>query len=258
MQQLQQLQQQQQIQQLQQQNQQLQQQNQQLQQQKQQLQQIQQQQMQQLQQNQQQQLQKLQQLQQQQFMKHQQFLQQQFMIQQSINAISSTSKLTPSKSPQLKQVGSNQNLNLQSKLQANKNVSSMPNITNTLKKPVNETNISTNVNSVAIESTSTKGVNTKESSANNIPNISIELRKIFVPEELPKKFLEIAKENTENNIETCGVLCGILKNDAYQLTTVIIPKQTASSDTCIALDEIEVLNFQQKHNLLTLGWIHTQ
>ncbi|OUM61647.1 hypothetical protein PIROE2DRAFT_26521, partial [Piromyces sp. E2] len=83
------------------------------------------------------------------------------------------------------------------------------------------------------------------------------LRKIHVPEELPEKFLEVAKVNTEQNIETCGVLCGLLKNDELFITTVIIPKQTASSDTCSALDEIEVLNLQQKYELLTLGWIHT-
>ncbi|ORX52956.1 Mov34-domain-containing protein [Piromyces finnis] len=87
--------------------------------------------------------------------------------------------------------------------------------------------------------------------------INPNLRKIYIPEELPDKFMEVAKSNTENNIETCGILCGVLKKDEFFVTTVILPKQTGSSDTCNTLDEVEVLNIQEKYELLTLGWIHT-
>ncbi|ORX86989.1 Mov34-domain-containing protein [Anaeromyces robustus] len=97
----------------------------------------------------------------------------------------------------------------------------------------------------------------KNSSTSYSINSNIELRNIYVPEELPNKFLEVAKINTDQNLETCGILCGICKEDKLYINTIIIPKQTASSDTCNTIDEIEVLNFQQKNNLLTLGWIHT-
>ncbi|KAL6591170.1 Mov34-domain-containing protein [Neocallimastix californiae] len=122
-------------------------------------------------------------------------------------------------------------------------------------KPQLQNNLSNNGPTTNNNSNNSVNVN-NTNEAGNISSTS-HLRKIFVPTHLTEKFLEVAKENTEQNLETCGILCGKLENDQLFISTIIIPKQTASSDTCNTLNEIEVLNYQQKHNLLTLGWIHT-
>ncbi|KAG0173980.1 hypothetical protein DFQ30_006459 [Apophysomyces sp. BC1015] len=86
------------------------------------------------------------------------------------------------------------------------------------------------------------------------------LRIINVPKSLQKVFLEIARTNTQKNIETCGILAGKLKlqrNNILTVTTLIIPKQTGTSDTCTTENEEELFEFQDKYDLLTFGWIHT-
>ncbi|KAI1318611.1 hypothetical protein EDD11_006112 [Mortierella claussenii] len=40
------------------------------------------------------------------------------------------------------------------------------------------------------------------------------------------------------------------------VTTLIIPKQTATSDTCSTTNEDELFEFQSERDLMTLGWIH--
>ncbi|KAG0193825.1 hypothetical protein DFQ28_002977 [Apophysomyces sp. BC1034] len=85
------------------------------------------------------------------------------------------------------------------------------------------------------------------------------LRIINVPKSLQKVFLEIARTNTQKNIETCGILAGKLKlqrNNILTVTTLIIPKQTGTSDTCTTENEEELFEFQDKYDLLTFGWIH--
>lgn len=70
-------------------------------------------------------------------------------------------------------------------------------------------------------------------------------------------FLKVARQNTNNNIETCGVLAGSLKNAIFYVTVLIIPKQEATSDSCQTLNEEEIFEFQDKRGLFQLGWIHT-
>ncbi|KAF9920038.1 hypothetical protein FBU30_010231 [Linnemannia zychae] len=41
------------------------------------------------------------------------------------------------------------------------------------------------------------------------------------------------------------------------VTTLIIPKQTATSDTCSTTNEDELFEYQSERDLMTLGWIHT-
>lgn len=41
------------------------------------------------------------------------------------------------------------------------------------------------------------------------------------------------------------------------ITTLLIPKQTGTSDTCETTHPAEELSFQQAHQVVTLGWIHT-
>lgn len=83
------------------------------------------------------------------------------------------------------------------------------------------------------------------------------LRSITIPAEIITKFLRLAAENTKKNLEFCGVLTGILAHDAFTLTTLVIPKQTSTSDTVSMEGEEEVHAVQESRNLLTLGWIHT-
>ncbi|CAN8302891.1 unnamed protein product [Cochlearia groenlandica] len=70
-------------------------------------------------------------------------------------------------------------------------------------------------------------------------------------------FLRLAKSNTKNNLETCGILAGSLKNRKFYITALIIPKQESTSDSCQATNEEEIFEVQDKQSLFPLGWIHT-
>jgi len=96
-------------------------------------------------------------------------------------------------------------------------------------------------------------------SAGKVKTVSFKLRNVVFYGEMLNKFMEMAHRNTAKNIETCGFLCGTLNahENKFIITTLIIPKQTGSSDTCQALDEESIFAFQDSQNLLTLGWIHT-
>ncbi|KAF2077025.1 hypothetical protein CYY_001657 [Polysphondylium violaceum] len=83
------------------------------------------------------------------------------------------------------------------------------------------------------------------------------LRKIIVNDGLFDEFMKLAHQNTRNQIETCGILSGTLSNDVFKVTTLIIPKQEGTSDTCNTIEEHEIFEYQLEHDLLTLGWIHT-
>lgn len=83
------------------------------------------------------------------------------------------------------------------------------------------------------------------------------LRDIVVPAKLMSKFLILAIRNTENNKETCGILAGVLQHDQLFITHLLIPKQSGTSDSCSTENEEEIFSFQDEHDLITLGWIHT-
>ncbi|KAH8552672.1 hypothetical protein BGW37DRAFT_292445 [Umbelopsis sp. PMI_123] len=83
------------------------------------------------------------------------------------------------------------------------------------------------------------------------------LRRVNTPSKIMERFLEIASKNTKRNLETCGILCGRLKSNELTVTTLLIPKQTSTSDTCTTENEEDVFEYQDQHDLLTLGWIHT-
>ncbi|KAG6759759.1 hypothetical protein POTOM_036248 [Populus tomentosa] len=80
---------------------------------------------------------------------------------------------------------------------------------------------------------------------------------LHVPVNLMQDFLRLARANTEKNLETCGVLAGSLKNRVFHITTLIIPKQESTSDSCQTLNEEEIFEVQDKLSLFPLGWIHT-
>ncbi|KAL7306744.1 hypothetical protein TKK_0001113 [Trichogramma kaykai] len=83
------------------------------------------------------------------------------------------------------------------------------------------------------------------------------LRDIIVPEKLMQNFLRLAQSNTSQNIETCGILAGKLERNRLVITHFLIPKQTGSPDSCTTHNEEDIFDFQDQHNLITVGWIHT-
>uniref|UniRef100_A0A182SZV0 MPN domain-containing protein n=1 Tax=Anopheles maculatus TaxID=74869 RepID=A0A182SZV0_9DIPT len=82
-------------------------------------------------------------------------------------------------------------------------------------------------------------------------------RSIIVPTDTMAKFLELAAANTAANLETCAILAGSLVQTRFTITHVIFPKQSGTSDSCNTMNEEEIAVVQDRHNLITLGWIHT-
>ncbi|CAO2832148.1 unnamed protein product [Amaranthus hypochondriacus] len=80
---------------------------------------------------------------------------------------------------------------------------------------------------------------------------------LHIPVRMMEDFLRLAQQNTTKNLETCGVLAGSLKNRVFHITTLIIPKQESTSDSCQTLNEEEIFDVQDKASLFPLGWIHT-
>ncbi|KAF0682631.1 Aste57867_25268 [Aphanomyces stellatus] len=87
-----------------------------------------------------------------------------------------------------------------------------------------------------------------------------EVRALSVPSSLVAEFTRIAEPNTLKppyGVETCGILAGTLKDQKLSITTLIIPKQQGSADTCTMTNEEDLFEFCIARDLLTLGWIHT-
>ncbi|XP_022741644.1 AMSH-like ubiquitin thioesterase 3 isoform X2 [Durio zibethinus] len=93
-------------------------------------------------------------------------------------------------------------------------------------------------------------------SQDGMPN-SNSYQHLHVSVRMMEDFLRLARANTEKNLETCGVLAGSLKNRVFHITTLIIPKQESTSDSCSTLNEEEIFEVQDKLSLFPLGWIHT-
>lgn len=85
------------------------------------------------------------------------------------------------------------------------------------------------------------------------------LRKIEMDGDMFDRFMYMANKNTVRGIETCGILAGsfLPHKKIFRVTHLIIPKQTGTTDTCATTNEDEIFEYQIKHDLLTLGWIHT-
>lgn len=76
-----------------------------------------------------------------------------------------------------------------------------------------------------------------------------------LPHECLNRFLSIAKINTAKNRETCGLLLGKDKGSKFIVTTLLIPKQHSTSDTCTMDEEELVMQFTEERHLITLGWV---
>ncbi|SPP80096.1 STAM-binding protein-like A [Drosophila guanche] len=83
------------------------------------------------------------------------------------------------------------------------------------------------------------------------------LRIVHVPGDTMEVFLQLAKANTSNNIETCGVLAGHLAQNQLYITHIITPQQQGTPDSCNTMHEEQIFDVQDQMQLITLGWIHT-
>ncbi|KAJ6441254.1 endosome-associated ubiquitin isopeptidase (AmsH) [Purpureocillium lavendulum] len=83
------------------------------------------------------------------------------------------------------------------------------------------------------------------------------IRPIFVPNQLRRRFLEIAADNTRAGLEMCGILCGTPVNNALFVRCLLIPDQKCTSDTCETENEGTMFDYCASEDLLVLGWIHT-
>lgn len=82
-----------------------------------------------------------------------------------------------------------------------------------------------------------------------------DLKTVRLPRECLPKFVSIARVNTLQNKETCGLLLGKDKGTKYVVSTLLIPKQHSTSDTCTMDEEELVLQFTEERQLITLGWV---
>ena len=83
------------------------------------------------------------------------------------------------------------------------------------------------------------------------------LRHVVIPSGLIPEFVKRAEPNTRKGIETCGLLMARLTRNVFTITHLLIPKQTGTVDTCATTHEEEQFAFQDAHDLLVVGWIHT-
>ncbi|XP_067673426.1 STAM-binding protein-like A [Haliotis asinina] len=83
------------------------------------------------------------------------------------------------------------------------------------------------------------------------------LREVTVPTDLMRKFIEKAQTNTDKKTETLGILFGSLAQNQFHVTHLFIPQQHGTPDSCDMENEIDLIDYQDKYNLINLGWIHT-
>ena len=82
-----------------------------------------------------------------------------------------------------------------------------------------------------------------------------DLKTVYLPRESLPRFLNVAAVNTARNRETCGLLLGKDRKSRFVVTTLLIPKQHSTSDTCTMDHEELVMSFTEDRNLITLGWV---
>ncbi|XP_027360920.1 AMSH-like ubiquitin thioesterase 2 isoform X2 [Abrus precatorius] len=95
------------------------------------------------------------------------------------------------------------------------------------------------------------------SKSDNEPSSSKTIRDVHISMRLMEDFLDLAKENTEKELETCGILGACLEKGTLYMTTLIIPKQESASNSCQATNEEEVFKILNERSLYPVGWIHT-
>ncbi|ONI30471.1 hypothetical protein PRUPE_1G253200 [Prunus persica] len=88
-----------------------------------------------------------------------------------------------------------------------------------------------------------------QSQSSNQSTSSTVLRDVHISANLMEDFLGLAKDNTEKDLETCGTLGAFLKNGTFYVTTLIIPKQECTSNSCQATNDEEVFSIQNEQSL---------
>lgn len=83
------------------------------------------------------------------------------------------------------------------------------------------------------------------------------LRCLFLPQRLRETFLQYAYQNTANNLETCGILCGTIVKNGIFINHLVIPDQESTSDTCDMINEGSLFEYVDSKELMVFGWIHT-
>jgi len=87
-----------------------------------------------------------------------------------------------------------------------------------------------------------------------------DLRRTVVPLSLISQFLKLSSQNTDNGIETCGILGAIYEASSGLLivSVLVIPKQRGDSDKTEMINEEELIQFfGGKAGVIQAGWIHT-
>ncbi|CAF0876781.1 unnamed protein product, partial [Didymodactylos carnosus] len=97
---------------------------------------------------------------------------------------------------------------------------------------------------------------TKPNFSANYSNLT-SCRRVMIPSDITKIFLDVAQRNTIRSIETCGILAGSKKDDRYVITHIVVPKQNGGPDSCDTEKEEEMIEYITGNDLITLGWIHT-
>ena len=83
-------------------------------------------------------------------------------------------------------------------------------------------------------------------------------RTIVAPFDIEDAFISQAEPNTEQGIETCGLLCGRINDTGpIRITHLIIPPQVGTSNTVDMQGNLLVGMYLINENLQTVGWIHT-
>lgn len=54
------------------------------------------------------------------------------------------------------------------------------------------------------------------------------------------------------------LLAALQSRRVFHITHVLVPKQTGTPDSCITLNEEDLFDYQDKYDLITLGWIHVR
>jgi STAM-binding protein len=70
------------------------------------------------------------------------------------------------------------------------------------------------------------------------------------------EFMRYGQAHLAKGIEFCAILCGTAWEDGYMCSHLLIPRQTGTRDSCSAVNEVELFEYQFDHDLITLGWIH--
>jgi STAM-binding protein len=85
------------------------------------------------------------------------------------------------------------------------------------------------------------------------------LRQVCLPAGTLQRFVALAALNTAKKKETLGMLYGKPNLiGGFNVTTLLIPKQTSTENTCTMTNEELIVEFQQSRNVVGLGWVRSQ